>query len=266
MQAVGPDGVSVYYEEHGSGAPTIVLVPGLAADAGFWAAMIPELARQRRVLVLDPRGVGRSDCPEVAYTVADLARDALAVLSAAEAGPADLVGHSFGALVAARLAAEQPAAVRSVVLFSPFVRLPLGARLALTAAGMFYRSDPAPMREMATALLPWLYSWPFLEKWLPDLIRLSVQNPRPQPRHGFEGQLAALLDVDASQWARRVGARALVVAAEHDLLVPPAAAADVVAQLPQAELVTVPEAGHCSPVEQPRQCARLVMDFLAGPR
>jgi len=263
VNAVTPTGVNLYYEEHGAGEPACILVPGFAADAGFWAGVVPALAAERRVLVLDPRGAGRSDIPDIAYALGDLAQDVLAVLRAADTGPVDVVGHSFGGLVAARLAAEEPSGVRSVVLFNPFLRLPLGARLALTAAGMFYRSDPLPMREMATALLPWLYSWRFLEEWLPELIRVSVENPHPQPQIGFERQLAALVDADASAWARRVGVPALVVAGERDLMVPPAVAAAVAAELPRADLVTVAGAGHCSPVEQPQECARIVLDFLA---
>lgn len=264
MNTVTPTGVNLYYEEHGTGEPACILIPGFAADAGFWTGVARALAEERRVLVLDPRGAGRSDVPQSDYTVGDLVQDVLAVLRAADAGPTDVVGHSFGGLVAARLAVDQPSVVRSVVLFNTFLRLPLGARLALTAAGMFYRSDPSPMREMATALLPWLYSWRFLEEWLPELIRVSVENPHPQPRIGFERQLNALVDADATVWASRVGVPTLVVAGERDLMVPPAAATAVAAELPRADLVTVAGAGHCSPVEQPQECAGLIRDFLAA--
>ena len=61
------DGVRVYYEVHGSGTATILLMPSWAiTQSRMWKMQVPYLARHFRVLTYDPRGNGRSDRPGTA--------------------------------------------------------------------------------------------------------------------------------------------------------------------------------------------------------
>ena len=77
------DGVRLYYEVHGAGAPTALLLPTWSIiHSRFWKFQIPYLARHCRVLTFDGRGNGRSDRPvgAVSYSSDEFARDALAVM------------------------------------------------------------------------------------------------------------------------------------------------------------------------------------------
>src|SRR5579883_1692585 len=73
------NGIKLYYEEHGNGTP-LLLIMGFTANATAWEALIPYLARQHRTIAFDNRGSGRSDQPEGAYTMAQLADDAVGLL------------------------------------------------------------------------------------------------------------------------------------------------------------------------------------------
>src|SRR5215468_7406251 len=95
----------IYYEIHGDGATTpVVLLMGLAVDATGWEATVPALARDRRVVILDNRGVGRSKKPPPPYSTAEMADDAAAVLDEIGVAHAHVVGVSLGGAIAQELA------------------------------------------------------------------------------------------------------------------------------------------------------------------
>jgi len=90
------DGATIAYARSGHGTP-LVLVHGTAADHTRWNPLLPELERHRTVFAIDRRGRGGSgDAPD--YSIGREAEDLLALL-AAIGEPADLLGHSYGAIV-----------------------------------------------------------------------------------------------------------------------------------------------------------------------
>ncbi len=97
----------------GAGTP-VLLLHGLASTRRFWDLVVPGLAGLP-VLALDQRGHGDSERPEGPYDGATVARDALTALDALGLSRAVVVGHSWGASTALRLAADHPERVLAVV-------------------------------------------------------------------------------------------------------------------------------------------------------
>src|SRR5215207_5231286 len=109
---------SVRYHVGGEGEP-LLLLHGLAGSTGNWAELLPDLLQRYRVLAIDlPGHAGSGRLPRGAST-ADFAAVAAAVLEAEALGPALVAGHSFGGLVALRLARSRPELVRGLLLVSP---------------------------------------------------------------------------------------------------------------------------------------------------
>ena len=78
-------GVRIHYEVHGTGQPTVLLLPTWAiVDSRHWKMQVPFLARDYRVITFDPRGNGRSDRPQSAQAYADTewVADTIAVMDA----------------------------------------------------------------------------------------------------------------------------------------------------------------------------------------
>src|SRR5690242_1084770 len=112
------DGVHVFWERYGEGAPTILLMPTWSLfHSRHWKFQIPYLARLFRVVTFDGRGNGRSDRPthSDAYADTEYVADALAVLDATGTDRAVVAGLSMGAGYTLRLAAEHPERVRGAV-------------------------------------------------------------------------------------------------------------------------------------------------------
>lgn len=94
-----PDGVPMYYEEHGSGRP-VVLLHGWTMNTTFWQQNIPALAAGNRVVAPDFRGHGNSGKTDDGHTVAQYARDVRSLLDVLALDEVCLVGWSMGAGVA----------------------------------------------------------------------------------------------------------------------------------------------------------------------
>src|ERR1041384_755350 len=107
--------VELYWEEHGSGDP-LLLIMGLAADSRAWMFQIPDFAARYRTIAFDNRGVGRSSKPAGPYTIHEMADDAAGLLDALSIDRAHVVGVSMGGMIAQELVLRAPEKVRGLVL------------------------------------------------------------------------------------------------------------------------------------------------------
>lgn len=118
---VETNGIRLHYLDHAGDGPTLLLFPGLNANAVFFeglakAGLVPTL----RVVSVDLRGRGLSDAPDTGYTMRDHAADIVGLLDHLQMERVALGGHSFGGLLSYYLAAEYPERVeRIVVIDSP---------------------------------------------------------------------------------------------------------------------------------------------------
>ncbi len=95
----------------------VILVHGLAANQAFWnLELVSTLATKYRVTSYDLRGHGYSARPPSCYTPRDMASDLQGILDHLNIQSAHLVGHSYGGLIALRLATDQPHRIRSLTL------------------------------------------------------------------------------------------------------------------------------------------------------
>jgi len=123
------DGIRLYYEERGTGAP-IACIHGSGSSAVLWEESAARLGELGRTITYDRRGYSRSERPDPfeRTTVAENAEDAAALLDALGAAPAVVIGRSYGGEVALDLARKHPEHVRALVLLE-------GAPLSLAPGG-----------------------------------------------------------------------------------------------------------------------------------
>jgi pimeloyl-ACP methyl ester carboxylesterase len=113
------DGVTLAYRDEGAGAP-LVLIHGITEDHRAWDELVPDLARDARVLRVDLPGHGASSAlPE--YTAASLATPLAGFVRALGLERPRVIGHSLGGLLATLLGALVP--VRSIVNVDQSLRL-----------------------------------------------------------------------------------------------------------------------------------------------
>jgi pimeloyl-ACP methyl ester carboxylesterase len=90
------DGHRIHYQVAGSGPQTLLFVHGWSCDLSVWRLQVPAFASKARVIVIDLPGHGRSDAPDIPYTMDLFAKAVDAVLRDAGLSRAILIGHSMG--------------------------------------------------------------------------------------------------------------------------------------------------------------------------
>ena len=166
MSYADVNGISLYYEEHASGRPLILLHGGYGTGEMF-APILPLLAGGRRVITVDLRGHGRTadvDRPLRFQTMGD---DIAALIGHLGLAQADVMGYSLGAATALRTAIQHPDVVRRLVIVSHPVRH--DGWFPQSLAG-FDQMGPAfaeamkqsPIYEVYARVAPRVEDWPVL--------------------------------------------------------------------------------------------------------
>jgi pimeloyl-ACP methyl ester carboxylesterase len=121
MPEVQANGTRFYYQQSGSG-PDVVLVHAVTSNQAVWlfSGLVDALASDYRVTAYDLRGHGFSERPPAGYTSADMAADFRALHEALNLGPAVLIGHSYGGVVALHATLAAPDAIAGVILSDSF--------------------------------------------------------------------------------------------------------------------------------------------------
>ncbi|MGH8146129.1 MAG: alpha/beta fold hydrolase, partial [Rhodanobacteraceae bacterium] len=114
------DGITLHYVESGHGKP-LLLIPGWPQSWYAWRHVMPALAAMnRRVIAIDPRGLGDSDKPDDGYDLATVARDFHGLAEQLElmsGGPLDVVGHDVGAWIGYAWTADWPGDIGRLALY-----------------------------------------------------------------------------------------------------------------------------------------------------
>ena len=226
------NGVRVQFRVRGSGEP-LLLLHGWGASSLSFAATSARLEERFRILAPDLPGFGFSESPPQAWGAAEYAGVVAGLLVASGFGAVNVVGHSFGGLVATALATSRPALVRRLVLVaSPVVRLPAD-RAVRSRIGGYARV------KLLASLLP-----PFRERLL-DWGRERYGSEDYRNAGNLRPTLVKVLGEDWRAALPRVQAPALLVYGENDEDVPLAVAHAAMEALPEgARLVVMPGAGH----------------------
>lgn len=233
--------VWTYYEDEGTGDPLVMLHPG-GADSRVFDANVGGLAKEFRVLRPDRRGHGRTPDVDGPITYAQMARDTIGFLEQVVSGPAHLVGHSDGAVVALLAALMRPELVRRLVF----------------AAGVFHHDGWTPgaidLDEEAFGFFVEFHDavCPHGPGHFPALYRKLDRMHREEPT------------LDVADLAGYPGP-ALVMVGDGDHEIHMSHTLALRGGLPDAQLAVVPGTGHGLLVEKPDLCNRLIADFLGEP-
>jgi len=112
------NGVRLYSEWHGQGAP-VVLVHGSWGDHHNWDPVVPGFARTFRTLTYDRRGHSQSERPASQGSIEEDAADLALLITAQQPAPAHIVGNSFGGSIALKLAVARPDLFASLTVHEP---------------------------------------------------------------------------------------------------------------------------------------------------
>ncbi|HXE15361.1 MAG TPA: alpha/beta hydrolase [Bryobacteraceae bacterium] len=254
--------VRLYWEEHGQGSP-LLLIMGLSFTLEMWHRALPELSKSYRCILFDNRGVGRSDAPRGRrYSIQTMAEDAAAVLDAAGVEePAFVLGASMGGMIAQELALRYPYRVRALVLActaSGFLWRRAWPRLEWVPAIYYWVASKGEAHERALRRLLYAETTPTARIEEDIVIRMRC---RPL-RRPVLCQLAGILSWNSHRRLSQINVPTLAIHGDEDHILPPINGRIVAKQIPNAEFVLIPHAGHMLITDQPELSFRVVKQFL----
>jgi 3-oxoadipate enol-lactonase len=254
------NGVSLAVEVRGDG-PAVLLIHGYPLDRSIWTHAMAELDGFRRI-ALDLRGMGRSDAPDLGYSIETYAGDLAALLDTLGIEETVLCGLSMGGYIAFEFLRRWRHRVRGLVLMDTRAEAdtPDGMR-ARDAAAVSAREHGTA--AMADELLPRMLS-PATLTGSPEVVDRVRAMLAAAPVAGMVGALGAMRDrPDSTELlATLAGLPTLVLVGEHDALTPPSQVRGLAGAIPGARLVVVPGAGHLPPIERPAVTTQVLLEFL----
>ena len=259
---ISANGISVNYTLDGpAAAPVVTLSHSLATDLSMWDPQMSALTAHYRVLRYDTRGHGGTEAPAGAYSLAQLADDARALLRALGIARTHWVGLSMGGMIGQTLALAAPDLFRSLVLCDTSSRIPAEAKPLWQE-----RIKTAETQGMEPLVEPTIGRWftaPFREqrKDVVDRVRAMIRATSPR---GYAGCCHAIAALDLTDRLAAIKLPTLIVVGEEDQGTPVAASQAIQAQIAGSRLEILKSAAHLSNMEQPEAFNKALTGFLTS--
>ena len=247
------EGAKVHYVNYGKGSDALVLIHGWTQSIDAWRDQIPDLAKRNRVIAIDLPGHGKSDKPEVKYSMDYFARAVEAVMRDAKVNRAVLVGHSMGTPVARQFYRKYPDKTIAIVIVDGALK-PFGdaAMMNNLIAGLRSPNYKETIAQMFTGL-----SGPSLAPEIMERIRASTMStPQPVLVSAMEGM------ADPSIWGDdKINVPVLAIMAKNPFF-PPDIEQQSRALVPNIEFQMWEGVGHFLMMEKPKEFNVAVRAFL----
>jgi len=256
------NGIDVYYEVSGDGPP-LLFMNGSGSTIDDIRPLTELFAPAFQVAIADSRGMGRTSVPEAAYAMADLAVDAIGLADRLGWNTFNLIGVSFGGMVAQEIAVTVPERIQRLVLMCTSSGGAGGSSYPLQELAQLEPGQRAAQstRLMDTRFTPqWLAAHPKERALLDQLARRRSEEPAAGGQRGAELQLQARASHDVFDRLPRIISPTLVASGRFDGIAPPENGAAIAAQIPRAEL-RLYDGGHGFFLQDPTAMPA-VIDFL----
>jgi len=263
MPKVQANGITINYEQQGTGEP-LILIPFLSADHACYAFQVAEYAKHFTCLSLDLRGTGESDTPEGDYSTETLADDVAAFMRALGIPKAHVSGLSLGAATAMWVAAKYPGMVTSLSLHSgwpktdPFIKAVIGG-FQVMAKGL--QSIP---ETTIRAIFPWCLT-PELYAARPDYIQSLADFVRSRPAQSVESfirQSNAVMGHDAEAQLNRITAPSQITFGRYDMATSIRFADPLRGKIRNCEVFIFEGCAHAPIYEKVEEFNEKTLDFL----
>lgn len=288
---VDANGVMIYYTSLGTGTPLVIVHGGPGASHDYFLPYLLPLARSHRVVFIDERGSGKSGKLEdpAGYTVEAMVEDLESVRSSLGLGTIDLLGHSYGGVLAQAYALKYQENLGHLILCSTFhstkemngvfrrmmeqMTPDLRARIQkMESSGLYghgkeFEKNRYPDEYMSAAwgegYFPYLYQNHPDPNYAPTAAG-AMSWDLYREMWGSNGEYVIDGNLSSVEYAARLGTirtPTLITAGDNDEC-SPALAKEMNGLIPGSKLVILPKSGHMTFVDQPGMFIKAVNDFL----
>jgi pimeloyl-ACP methyl ester carboxylesterase len=265
---------SISYIEQGQGTQTIILVHGLASNAGFWRYNIPELAKTYHVIAVDLPGYGKSQKDFYAYNMTFFADQVKRLSDELHIKKFIYVGHSMGGQIGITFALKYPQYLEKLVLASPagFEEFQTGEgdwmRSVMTVNGVKKTNEEGIRRNLATNFYTWNNQWEWMVE---ERARMATAKEFEPFCYAVVRSVNGMLDEPTFNKLERITVPTIVIHGRYDGLIPnpylhPGFTSDVfeagAKAIPDCKRIQIENAGHLLQIEQAEAFNQAVLESI----
>lgn len=265
MPFLNVNGAQLYYEDQGTGDEAIVFGHSLLFSCRMFDDQVSAFKDRYRCVTFDFRGQGRSEVTRDGYDMDTLTEDTASLIRQLDCAPCHFFGFSTGGFVGLRLAVRLPELLRSLILVG-------------TSA------DPEPEEnlpkyKLLSRIVRWIGPWAvasrvmpimFSQGFLTDPARADVRKEWRQhflnnDRVGVTRAVTGVITREGVyESLRDIRVPTLILVGENDTATTPDKSERMHDVIADSRLVTIPNSGHMSPVEQPEAVNAAMNHFLGS--
>ena len=274
-QFANVNGIKICYEVLGEGEP-LFLLHGFGVTKEQWIGQFIPLSKHFKVIRFDNRGSGKSDHPNMPFTMKLFADDLKGLMEYLQIEQAHIVGWSVGGMYAQEFAFHYPEKVKKLVLINTLPYWP-GEETALnmykqskiddleafkvdpvkrfyqTATPGFSRKFKKTLEEDPNKKIHSLFS-------ANDLIEIYKTNPRTV--QDIENYTHALGNHNVIDKLPSIKKETLIICGTHDRSTPQLMNEIIHQKLQNSNIIILEKAGHDSPIERAPEINQDIIDFL----
>ncbi len=264
MPKVKVNDINIYYEIHGDGFP-LVIIRGLGSNIDWWdPEFLDEMSKNLKTIIFDNRGAGRTDKPDIEYSIEMFARDTIGLMDVLDIERANLLGLSMGGMIAQEIVLNYHERVEKLVLCGTNC----GGYKAIAPSPevvetLMNEAEGITLDEKAEQTIQLTFTEEFIKN-NPNIIEREIQTilKNPIPDFSFQRQLGAAMKFNAHRRLKKVNTPTLIVQGKKDLLVPPKNAEVLAKLIPGAKLSFFDNSGHAIFSQETEIVAKTILEFL----
>jgi pimeloyl-ACP methyl ester carboxylesterase len=256
--------INMYYEIHGEGFP-LVMIMGLAANVDWWPPeFLEEIPKKFKTIIFDNRGAGRTDKPDIEYSIKMFADDTVGLMDALNIKKAHVLGISMGGMIAQEIVLNYPERVEKLVLCATHCG---GAKYILPSPEvmeiLMKGSEGMTPEESTDLVISLIFTEDFMKN-NPDYIKRSRESILKEfiPEFSYQRQIGAVMSFNSGRRLKKVNTPTLIVQGRKDVLAQPQNANVLAKLISGAKVAFFDNSGHAVLSQETEIVNKTILEFL----
>jgi len=268
------NGIRICYQIHGDGYP-VVLIHGFGSKKESFMAQIPVLSQDFKIISFDNRGSGKSERPNMPYTMEMFVDDIKGLLDYLKISRAHVIGLSLGGMIGLNFVLKLPNQVNKLVLINTLAQLPddfdpetyINSKIkALELAKKdpelsFWQSTHFGFYHKFRRKMKANPKERFYGLWSVEDV-LKYYKTDPPTAQDVRNIASSFKTHNAYRRLHEIKHKTLLLTASHDRLVPKEKMFEIHKKMPNSTYQIIEKAGHESPKEKAPEVNKAIIEFL----
>lgn len=253
----------VYYEIHGDGDNTLMILNGIMMSSASWKPFLTFLVKHVKVVLVDFFDQGKSEYLDVTYDQTIQSELVHNVISALELSEVTLLGISYGGEVAMNFVKRYPGVLKNLILANTTAYT--GKQLKAIGENWIHAASTYDGKTFFKATIPPIYSTGFYESradWLDAREKMFDQLFDERWYEGFIRLVRSAETHDERKNLRHFNVPTLVIGAGEDVITPVSCQKELVENISNSKFIVIENCGHASMYEKPVEFFSAVIGFI----